>query len=113
MLDKEAEIARAQCAGKSDPVVEKIVQEVARTYGIDAEDIISKKQDAATVEIRQMAIYIVRELTSMSTNAIGKEFGGRNHTTILYSLNQFEDKLKTRSDVKEKVKNIIKNITER
>ena len=93
--------------------VEKIVQEVARTYGIDAEDIISKKQDAATVEIRQMAIYIVRELTSMSTNAIGKEFGGRNHTTILYSLNQFEDKLKTRSDVKEKVKNIIKNITER
>ncbi|MBQ7596105.1 MAG: chromosomal replication initiator protein DnaA [Clostridia bacterium] len=93
--------------------VEKIVQEVARTYGVDAADIISKKQDAATVEVRQMAMHIVRELTSMSTNAIGKEFGGRNHTTVLYSLQQFDDKLKTRSDIRDKVKNIIKNITER
>ncbi len=93
--------------------VEKIIQEVARTYGVDSADIISKKQDAATVEVRQMAMHIVRELTGMSTNAIGKEFGGRNHTTVLYSLQQFEDKLKTRSDIRDKVKNIIKNINER
>ncbi len=92
---------------------ERIVQEVARTYGVPASDIRSKRQDASTVEMRQMSIYIVRELTGMSTNAIGKEFGGKNHTTILYSLEQFEAKLKNRSDLREKVKNIMKNVQER
>ena len=93
--------------------VDRIIREVARTYGVSAEDIRSKKQDANTVEMRQMSIYIVRELTGMSTNAIGQEFGGKNHTTILYSLSQFEDKLKNRSDLREKVNNITKNVTER
>ncbi|MCQ2472185.1 MAG: chromosomal replication initiator protein DnaA [Clostridia bacterium] len=93
--------------------VERIVQEVARTYGVSAQDILSKRQDSATVEMRQMSIYIVRELTGMSTNSIGKEFGGKNHTTILYSLEQFEGKLKNRSDLREKVKNITKNVQER
>lgn len=93
--------------------VNKIIQEVSRTYGVSPSDIRSKRQDANTVEMRQMSIYIVRELTGMSTNAIGKEFGGKNHTTILYSLSQFEDKLKTRSDLKEKVQSVIKNVTDK
>ncbi len=93
--------------------VDRIIQEVARTYGASPSDIRSKKQDAGTVEMRQVSIYVVRELTGMSTNAIGQEFGGRNHTTILYSLSQFEDKLKKRSDLREKVNNIMKNVTDR
>ena len=93
--------------------VDRIINEVARTYGASPDDIRSKKQDANTVEMRQMSIYIVRELTGMSTNAIGQEFGGKNHTTILYSLSQFEDKLKNRSDLREKVNNIKKNVTEK
>ncbi len=93
--------------------VDKIVQEVARTYGASAEDIRSKRQDAATVEMRQMSIYLVREMTGMSTNAIGKAFGGKNHTTILYSISQFEDKLKVRSDLREKVENIKKNVSDK
>ncbi len=93
--------------------VDKIIQEVARTYGVSSSDIRSKRQDATTVEMRQMSIYIVRELTGMSTNAIGKEFGGKNHTTILYSLSQFEDKLKSRSDLRDKVRIITKNVQEK
>lgn len=93
--------------------VDRIINEVARTYGVSPEEIRSKKQDASTVEMRQMSIYIVRELTGMSTNAIGKEFGGKNHTTILYNLSQFEDKLKSRSDLKDKVKSVTKNVSER
>lgn len=93
--------------------VDRIIQEVARTYGASASDIRSKKQDSGTVEMRQVSIYVVRELTGMSTNAIGQEFGGRNHTTILYSLSQFEDKLKKRSDLREKVNNIMKNVTDK
>lgn len=93
--------------------VDKIVQEVARTYGVSADDIRSKRQDAGTVEMRQMSIYLVRELTGMSTNAIGKAFGGKNHTTILYSISQFEDKLKNRSDLREKVESIKKNVSDK
>ncbi len=93
--------------------VDKIVQEVARTYGVSSNDIFSKRQDAATVEMRQMAMYLVRELTGMSTNTIGKEFGGKNHTTVLYSISQFEDKLKNRSDLRAKTESIKKNVSEK
>ncbi len=93
--------------------VDKIVQEVARTFGVSSNDIFSKRQDAATVEMRQMAMYLVRELTAMSTNAIGKEFGGKNHTTVLYSISQFEDKLKTRSDLRKKTEDIKKNVSDK
>ena len=93
--------------------VERIVAEVARTYGVAADDIFAKRQDANTVEMRQMSMYLIRELTSMSTNAIGKEFGGKNHTTVLYSISQFEDKLKSRSDLREKAESIKKNVSDR
>ncbi len=93
--------------------VDKIVQEVARTYGVSSTDIFSKRQDASTVEMRQMAMYLVRELTGMSTNAIGKEFGGKNHTTVLYSISQFEDKLKLRSDLRRKTDDVKKNVSDK
>ncbi|MEE0443170.1 MAG: chromosomal replication initiator protein DnaA, partial [Acutalibacteraceae bacterium] len=47
--------------------INKIVTEVARTYGADSADIYSKKQNAQTTEMRQMAMYIVREMTGLST----------------------------------------------
>lgn len=91
--------------------VSSIVTEVARTYGADSQDIYSKKQDADTTEMRQMAMYIVRELTGMSTKSIGKEFN-RDHSTVVYSLDKFSKKYNTDSKIKNIVADIIKNVSE-
>lgn len=95
--------------GPSKVTVAGIVEEVARTYGADPESIYSKKQNAQVTEMRQMAMFIVRELTEMSTKLIGREFG-RDHSTVVYSLAKFQEKYDSDSKVKLTVNNIIKNV---
>lgn len=89
--------------------INKIVTEVARTYGADSADIYSKKQNAQTTEMRQMAMYIVREMTGLSTKLIGREFN-RDHSTVVYSLDKFTKRYHEDSKLRSVVDNIIKNI---
>ncbi len=89
--------------------VQKIVAEVARTYGAESNEIYSKKQNATVTEMRQMAMFIVRELTGLSTKAIGREFN-RDHSTVVYSLERFQKRYNDDSKVRQIVDNIIKNV---
>lgn len=89
--------------------INKIVTEVARTYGAGSADIYSKKQNAQTTEMRQMAMYIVREMTGLSTKLIGREFN-RDHSTVVYSLDKFTKRYNEDSKLRSVVDNIIKNI---
>lgn len=90
--------------------VERIIDEVAKTYNVTADDIRSKKRTAPISAARQAAIYCVREITQMSLEAIGREFSGRDHSSILYSIQQIEQALETDSHTKEIIDDIIKNI---
>lgn len=89
--------------------VEKIIEEVAKTYSISPEDIRSKKRNAKISAARQVAVYIIREVTQMSMAAIGDEFK-RDHSTIVYSINQTRDLLETDSRLKAIIEDIVKNI---
>ena len=94
--------------------VEKIIDEVARTFGVEADDIRSQKSRRANInKPRQIAIFIVRELTSLSMEAVGKEFGGRHYSTVVYTVQQVEKNMKTDSNLRETVEDIIKNIRDR
>lgn len=94
----------------SNPItVDKIVTEVARTYGENKDDIYSKKQNAQATEMRQMAMYIVREMTNLSTKLIGREFN-RDHSTVVYSLDKFAKRYSEDSKLRSVVDNIMKNI---
>lgn len=90
--------------------VERIIDEVAKTYSVSADDIRSKKRAAPISAARQAAIYCVREITQMSLEAIGKEFSGRDHSSVLYSIQQVEQALENDSRTKEIIDDIIKNI---
>lgn len=94
--------------------VEKIIDEVARTFGVTGEDIRSIKNRRANLSnARHVAIYIVREITQMSMSAIGEEFGGRHYSTIVYTVQQVEKNMKKDSKLKATVDDIIKNIRDR
>ena len=94
--------------------VERIIDEVARTFGVDSEDIRSQKSRRANInKPRQLAIYIVRELTTLSMESIGKEFGNRHYSTIVYTVQQVEKSIKVDSSLRDTVEDIIKNIRER
>ena len=93
--------------------IEKIIEEVARTFGVTANEIRSSKRAANISNARQIAIYIAREITQLSMSAIGSEFGGRDHSTIVYAIQQVEKIMKTDQKTKAMVEDIIKNIRDR
>lgn len=93
--------------------VEKIIDEVARTFGITSEDIRSSKRNSNISNARQIAIYAVREITDLSMNLIGEEFGGRDHSTIVYAIKQIEKNMSKDPKLKSMVEDTIKNIRDR
>lgn len=90
--------------------VERIISEVGRTYGVPAQDIRSNKRVAAISSARQIAMYIVREITQMSMSSIGEEFGGRDHSTVVYAIHQVTKNMSHDSRYRETVEDILKNI---
>jgi chromosomal replication initiator protein len=93
--------------------VDRIISEVARTYGVSPEDIRSKKRSAQISYARQIAIYIVREITQISMSSIGEEFGGRDHSTMVYAIQQVEKLIKKDPRCRDTVGDIINNIREK
>lgn len=93
--------------------VEKIIDEVARTFGITSDDIRSSKRNSNISNARQIAIYAVREITDLSMNLIGEEFGGRDHSTIVYAIKQIEKNMSKDPKLKSMVEDTIKNIRDR
>ena len=89
--------------------IEKIINEVARTYNVLPADIRGKKRNANVSTARQMSMYIIREITGMSMEAIGAEFQ-RDHSTVVYSLKTMEDNIQRDRHIKETVDDIIKNV---
>lgn len=92
--------------------VENIINEVSRTFNVTPADIRSDKRNANISLARQVAIYIVHAITTLSLKAIGAEFGNKHYSTIIYSLKEIEDKLSENVQLKATVDDIIKNINE-
>lgn len=90
--------------------VEKIISEVSSVYGVSPEDLRSNKRSQQISIARKVAIYVVREITQMPLASIGAEFGGRDHSTIVYSVNSVTEAIKKDSSVANLVNDIIKNI---
>ena len=95
---------------KPEPIkIEKIISEVARTYNVSENDILSNRRTAPLVLARQVAMYIARETTGMSFKAIGESFG-KDHSTVLYNVDRIEKFLAERPYEKALVEDIIKNL---
>ena len=89
--------------------IKKVVDEVSRTTGVSLEDIYSKKRTANIANARKMSFYIIRNVTDMSYSAIGEEFN-KDHTTVMYNIEEMEKKLASNSSLNSQVLDIINNI---
>lgn len=67
-----------------------IQSEVERFFKISHEDMISGKRSKGITTPRHIAIYLSRYMTEESLESIGKKFGGRDHTTVMHSVNKIE-----------------------
>ena len=92
--------------------VERIIDETARTFNANAADLRSKKRDAQTSRMRMIAMYVISDLTGMSTKAIGQAFGGRDHSTVVHALREIKRQMEKDSSLRATVANISKNVQE-
>lgn len=93
--------------GNALPTPNLIISHVCKFYSIDDATLRGTLKNKGTAEARQVAIYLIRQLTNLSTPEIGKEFN-RDHSTVLHSINKVESAL-NKGD--ENLKNHIRDIT--
>ena len=88
------------------PSADTIIQEVARFYELDAASITGQSQNKEISTARNVAMYIIREMTQLSLAEIGQQFGGRHHSTVLNSINRVEKMMKTQPELMEIIRDI-------
>lgn len=88
------------------PSADTIIQEVARFYELDAAALRGQSQNKETSTARNVAMYIIREMTQLSLTEIGQQFGGRHHSTVLNSINRVEKMMKAQPELSEIIRDI-------
>ena len=80
-------------------VVKKIIEFIAKAFGVTENDITSNKRQANVVLARQVTMYVIKEVTDLKLQEIGNYFE-QNHTTVLYGINQAKKKMDSNPQVK-------------
>ena len=118
LLNKEItlEIAREQLRSTysmskdQSMSIDSIIRVVAEYFNISPYDIKGKKRTKSVVTPRQIAMYIARSITEFSTTEIGYEFGGRDHTTVMHSVQRVEGMIQSDIAVNNSVQNLIRQV---
>ena len=93
------------------PTPTVIINYICKYYDIDENLLRGQTRGREIVNARQIAMYLIRRMnTSLSLNDIGNEFGGRDHTTVLHSLDKVEKQMRSDPAFAEVVKEITTNI---
>lgn len=90
--------------------VDKIISEVAKIYNIEPDDIRSQRRTANISQARKIAIYVIQSVTELSYEAIGQEFSGRDHSTMVYAIKSVKAAMERDSNIRSVVEDVIKNI---
>ncbi len=90
--------------------LDSIIRVVSDYFNISPYDIRGKKRTKSVVLPRQVAMYIARSITDFSTTEIGYEFGGRDHTTVMHSVQRVEGMIQSDIAVSNSIQNLIRQI---
>lgn len=89
---------------------EAVLRAVAQEFSLDAEDIKGDKRQREIVTARHVSMYLLRELTELSLNAIGKAFNDRDHATVLHACNRVKSLLSSDSNLKPVIENLYSDL---
>ena len=90
--------------------IQRIQRIVSEYFQITVEDIRSKKRSANISFPRQIAMYLCRNMTNESFPKIAIEFGGKDHTTVMYSVEKIENEIKENKDLSNIIDKLKKDI---
>ena len=73
---------------------DSIIQTVSSHYSVSNEDVTGKRRSRDIALPRQVSMYLIRELTPLSTTAIGRVFSGRDHSTVMHSCDKIAEMMR-------------------
>lgn len=94
----------------TDVTIDKIIGEVGKIYNVTPEEMRSQKRAAVISQARKVAIYVIQNVLGLPYETIGQEFNGRDHSTVVYAINDVKKKMEQDSSFKSVVEDLIKNI---
>jgi chromosomal replication initiator protein len=97
--------------GDGEVRMDLIQEAVARHYSISLDELVGEKRTKRVVMPRQVAMYLCRELTDSSLPAIGRAFGGRDHTTVLYAVQKVTKQMAEGGDLYQAVQTLTSSLT--
>jgi len=103
-------ISDVERTGEYIPNPERIIKETARYFSLKEEDLRGQSRSKNTAMARQISMYLIRSLTSLSLKDIGTEYEDRNHTTVLSSIRKVEDLLTSDPAMAATIRDITSNI---
>ncbi|MBR7117020.1 MAG: chromosomal replication initiator protein DnaA [Clostridia bacterium] len=93
----------------ADAMIERILGSVSKHYGVDIESMKSKKKTDSIAKARHVAIYLIRNMTSLTLKEIGGIFD-RNHATVMASIDYVELNMRTVNGYEREIKQLKKEI---
>jgi chromosomal replication initiator protein len=103
-----ADNLRTKCSRVITPQV--ILDETAKMFAWTIEDLCGRSRRRPLVTARQIGMYVFRELTDYSYPQIAREFGGRDHTTVMHAVEKITDQMAERRHIYEQVSELINRI---
>ena len=92
------------------PTPEDVIRETAKYFGISPEDIRGQRRTRNTALARHISMYEIRMLSNLSLNDIGSIFEGRDHTTVLSSIQKVEKNIRDDPEFAQMIRDITSNI---
>lgn len=90
--------------------IDAIQKAVAETFGLKQAQLKEKSNMRQIVHPRQVAMYLVKELTQASLPEIGRAFGGKHHTTVIHSINKIEQERQTDPELNRTIHKLIDSL---
>lgn len=106
------EVLRADGAGPvQGPITCDQVQDVAGAwFGVSVDELKSKSRARSIAFPRQVAMFLIRQMTSKSLQEIGRAFGGRDHSTVVHAIERVERELRDRPEFNDTINALIERI---
>lgn len=102
----ERVVARAVNLEKKELSTDDIVATVCKHYSVKKSDLQGKSRKQAIVQSRQLAMYLCRKYTDVNYSQLGREFGKRDHSTVLHACNQMSRRIATDKAFRKEVEEI-------